>query len=196
LTINSKRQHGVIMQLIRFEDLATVPWKNGAGITREVAAARLQNALVWRLSIADVTRDGPFSNFAGLTRILTVIEGNGMALVAPDEFLEARFGQPVIFDGGLPIQSKLLNGPIRDLNLMFDPHACRATVAPVEGPTHAIFPAGTRRTIVVIGMQGECQLNMKEHLHFGDVALFESGSVALDLTDNASALIVTLDMNN
>ena len=52
------------LSLIRGADLVAAPWKNGGGVTREVAAfpshARL-NYFVWRVSIADVAQAGPFS---------------------------------------------------------------------------------------------------------------------------------------
>ena len=72
------------MKIIRFANLATAPWKNGGGVTREIARLDSDGAMVWRLSIADVAVEGPFSKFAGMQRILTVIEGAGMRLERGD----------------------------------------------------------------------------------------------------------------
>jgi uncharacterized protein len=182
------------MRIIRFKELATVPWKNGGGITREIASKTVDASLVWRLSMADVDSDGTFSNFAGLTRILTVIEGNGLRLVGPNGTFEAAYGEPVIFDGGLPIESKLLNGPVRDLNVMFDSRFCVGSVALAKAPMHFNLADSGKRTIAVVGLQGESALNNLEPICFGDVALLEIGSIELSLAKTASALIVTLDI--
>ena len=116
------------MQLLKGVDLVEVPWKNGGGITRNIAEGRTAAGAAWRLSRADVADDGPFSNFAELRRILTVVSGAGMDLVHPGGALRAALFQPVAFDGGLPVTARLLDGPITDLNLMFDPAYCDGTV--------------------------------------------------------------------
>ncbi|NYH19335.1 HutD/Ves family protein [Paraburkholderia bryophila] len=74
--------------LIRGADLVAAPWKNGGGVTREVAAVPEQAGLdcfVWRVSIADVAQAGPFSRFAGIDRTLVLLSGAGMLL---DEIAE------------------------------------------------------------------------------------------------------------
>ncbi|MFT3672511.1 HutD family protein [Aestuariivirga sp.] len=68
------------MDIIRRSQFQTVPWNNGGGITHEVAREDEDGKLHWRLSLAEVGRDGPFSLFPGLARILTVIDGVGMDL--------------------------------------------------------------------------------------------------------------------
>ena len=54
------------------------PWKNGGGITREIAASpdgAALDAFDWRVSMAEVAAAGPFSRFEGVDRILTVLTG-------------------------------------------------------------------------------------------------------------------------
>ena len=72
----------------------------------------------WRLSIADVESEGPFSAFAGMTRILTVIEGEGLAITI--DGVEQRLDRymPLRFDGGATTSATLPAGPIRDFNLI------------------------------------------------------------------------------
>ena len=60
----------------------------------------------WRLSRADVDQDGAFLEFAGLTRILTVVSGGGMVLKHAGGMLDADLWQPVQFDGSLKISSQ------------------------------------------------------------------------------------------
>ncbi len=77
------------MRIILASDFQTQPWKNGGGITHEIARKDDGNGLLWRLSIAEVASDGPFSAFTGLSRILTVIDGAGLWLDTPHGRLDA-----------------------------------------------------------------------------------------------------------
>ncbi|MFD0858438.1 HutD/Ves family protein [Roseovarius aquimarinus] len=120
------------MQVLKAADLVEVPWKNGGGITRGIARGVVGDRVVWTLSRADVSENGPFSDFAGLRRILTVVEGQGMDLVHEGGALTAAPFVPVSFDGGLAVTSRLHGGPLTDLNLMFDPAACDGRVRPLQ----------------------------------------------------------------
>jgi environmental stress-induced protein Ves len=100
-----------------------MPWKNGGGETREIAvwpAGAALDALEWRVSLATVASDGPFSTFAGVTRTLCVIQGAGIELHVEDE--PARVlqtsSEPCMFDGAAPARAALIDGPIVDLNVM------------------------------------------------------------------------------
>jgi hypothetical protein len=177
-------------------DLKQTPWKNGGGITREIAERRSDGALVWRLSMADVASDGPFSNFAGLTRVLTVIEGNGMELISPECSLSALYGQPVRFDGALDVASRLRDGPLRDLNLMFDPLLCDGDVTPVAGPHQRVLQAGPDLTYGVHCLEGAIDLDGTDQLPPGDTALIDAGSVEMQLAEGAFALLITLTVQD
>lgn len=117
------------MRVIPFDSLVPVPWANGGGITREVAAERDEGGILWRVSIAEVEAEGPFSGFPGLTRILTVLRGPGMELVTPGGMIQALPLLPVSFPGGLPVTGRLPGGPIRDLNVMLRDGRYRGEVA-------------------------------------------------------------------
>ena len=182
------------MRILRFSDLELVPWKNGGGLTREIASLRENSAIVWRLSMADVADDGPFSVFPGLTRILTVLEGNGLRLHIEDQTIEALFGDPVTFQGDLDVNSRLIKGPIRDFNVMFDAEKCCATVNKISGPTQLNLKAVSKRSHAVIGMEGDTVINRAHHLFKGDTAFTKMDTVELVLGADAPAVIVTLDM--
>lgn len=56
------------LSLIRAEQLVASPWKNGGGVTREIAAqppGASLDGFAWRVSVADVAQPGPFSRFPG-----------------------------------------------------------------------------------------------------------------------------------
>jgi environmental stress-induced protein Ves len=72
-------------------EFGPMPWKNGGGSTREIVRVPENTEhWQWRLSIADITADGPFSAFPGCTRSLTLLEGAGMALQFTDRTCDLR----------------------------------------------------------------------------------------------------------
>ncbi len=55
-----------------------VPWKNGGGVTEEIAVYPSDagfDDFAWRISMARVGQGGPFSRFPGVDRTLAVLEG-------------------------------------------------------------------------------------------------------------------------
>lgn len=119
------RRPNSAQHIIAWADLVAVPWLNGGGVTRQIISRALTASddevsgdWDWRLSIADVGSAGAFSDFTGMTRILTVIEGVSITLTVDgvEEQLD-RF-RPFRFDGGADTSAQLPHGPIRDLNLI------------------------------------------------------------------------------
>ncbi|MEX0922413.1 MAG: HutD family protein [Rhodovibrionaceae bacterium] len=112
-------------------DYTATPWRNGGGTTTEIAispsGASLGGGFDWRLSIAEVAQDGPFSSFPGYQRSLSVISGGGILLDAGEEGdIELRTPfKPVSFPGEWEIHGRLLGAALRDLNLIYK----RATTA-------------------------------------------------------------------
>lgn len=112
-------------------DYQRQPWKNGGGVTTELASHGEANRRVWRVSVADVERSGPFSDFTGYERTLMLLEGDGMELVFegyPPQVLD-RVHQAVVFDGGWKTDCRLLGGPVKDLNLMVDRERAHGSLA-------------------------------------------------------------------
>ncbi len=101
-------------------DYQRMPWKNGGGTTTEIwKAVSPDGEMLWRLSIADVARDGPFSSFPGIDRWIMVINGKGMELTIDGHHhrLDDPF-QPFAFSGDAETECHLIEGAIRDFNLM------------------------------------------------------------------------------
>jgi environmental stress-induced protein Ves len=180
------------MKIIRASDLVEVRWKNGGGVTREIAVASEYGKTIWRLSMADVAADAPFSDFTGLTRILTVIRGNGMDLISAQGKLSADLNRPVRFDGALKINSVLKDGPVQDLNLRFDPLICDGDVVSVVGQWCQDTDADPHMMLGVICTEGHAEIGKDVRLHTGDSALINSGKASLKLGKDASAVLVTL----
>lgn len=96
------------------------PWRNGGGQTRELLLWPADTG-AWnlRISLASVTRSGPFSLFPGVQRWFSVVEGNGVALrVEGKEYRLNAASAPQQFRGDAPVHCDLLDGPTSDLNLM------------------------------------------------------------------------------
>lgn len=109
------------MKTVRRADLAAQPWKNGGGVTREIGAhppGAGMDGFDWRLSLADVASDGPFSAFPGIDRTLTVIDGAGLDLDFGGGTIALPPGQPLSFPGEAQVSARLTDGAITDLNVM------------------------------------------------------------------------------
>lgn len=90
------------------------PWKNGGGVTRTLAADPDGR---WRVSIADIERDGPYSRFPGYDRVSVVLSGEGVTLQGEGVLVALRPREPAQFGGDDVLQSTLIGGPVRVLNL-------------------------------------------------------------------------------
>lgn len=121
------------MKLVHLADVPPLHWRNGGGYTRELL--RWPDSSNWclRLSVADIDRDGPFSAFPGVTRLFAVLEGAGVRLSWPDRSVELQVAdEPIVFDGADAPVACLLDGPVRDLNLMCS--RGRANLLPASRP--------------------------------------------------------------
>ena len=98
-------------------------WKNHGGWTTEIASEPMPDpaqGFRWRVSIADIESDGPFSAFPGIERDLLLLAGTGIELDINDAApmrLDQRF-QRVHFAGEDAVGCRLLAGPTRDFNVM------------------------------------------------------------------------------
>lgn len=133
-------------RLVTPADHRVMPWKNGFGRTTEIAIdppdADVGGRFRWRLSIADVEQSGPFSAFPGYERTIMVIAGHGMDLAVGDQPARRldRLFEPFVFSGDRPAECRLLNGPIRDFNLMVERSSLRSrlTVLELDAPPRGL----------------------------------------------------------
>lgn len=123
-------------------DYKVMPWANGKGTTTELY--RHDDAdgnLSYRLSVAMVTEDGPFSILPGIHRNLTVISGPGFDLVG-DTTLRAEPLVPVAFDGGLALEALGVTAPSMDFNVMVAHSAPAPRVTVLQHGQHFAATAG------------------------------------------------------
>ncbi|TDV66115.1 HutD family protein [Pseudomonas sp. LP_7_YM] len=117
------------LTVLRAAHYPRMPWKNGGGSTEEITrdAGDGLEGFGWRLSIADIGESGGFSVFPGYLRIITVLQGAGMTLTIDGTESEALLpSDPFAFSGDSQVACTLLNGPIRDFNLIYAPTRYRA----------------------------------------------------------------------
>ena len=104
--------------------IVPTPWKNGGGTTREIAVwppGAGMDTFDWRISVADIAMDGPFSAFPGIDRQIVLIDGAGVHLQAHDDSFCHKLrhlGEPFAFSGDSAVHATLIVGPTRDLSLI------------------------------------------------------------------------------
>jgi hypothetical protein len=113
-------------------DYHSMPWKNGGGHTTEIATFPAGSdfaSFIWRVSIAEVVQDGPFSPFPGVDRSLVLLAGGGIRLTGDEAPIELRTAfEPIDFSGESSLHCSLPAGPVRDFNLMVRRGAARGTI--------------------------------------------------------------------
>ena len=139
-------------------DVAPSPWKNGGGTTRELLAWPSPADWVFRLSVAEVQADGPFSSFAGVQRWFAVLSGAGVRLrlgaAAPYGVqVLTSASAPFCFDGARPVDCTLMDGATQDFNLMVRADQARAQMQRVAGKLQT-GDAGPRTVAVWTGEAG------------------------------------------
>ncbi len=143
---------------VALADVAPSAWKNGGGTTRELLAWPGPADWVFRLSVAEVQADGPFSSFVGVQRWFAVLSGAGVRLqvgaLAPYEVhVLTSVSAPFCFDGALPVDCTLIDGATQDFNLMVRTDQARAQMQRVAGKLQT-EGAGARTVAVWTGEAG------------------------------------------
>lgn len=180
------------MRRIDASESRRVRWKNDGGWTTELARDPLGGGdFRWRVSIAEIESDGPFSAFPGVERDLILLDGEGIELEldgAQTRRLTQRF-ERVHFTGEARVDCRLIAGPTRDFNVMARRDAVRAEVVarPLAGSMLVFAEPGEEWLIHVLAGHLEARR--------GDATLrVEAGaSLHLDLREAPDAGRIALD---
>ena len=120
----------VSLEVLRAAERTPVPWKNGGGVTREVAVSPAGSSLDdfdWRVSVADIRAAGPFSRFPGIERQMAVLSGRlSFAIDGRPPLTLTAESQPVAFAGEASVSAEPLDGFVTDLNVMTRRARCGA----------------------------------------------------------------------
>lgn len=114
-------------------------WRNGLGVSWDIATAPGggPDGFSWRLALAEIAADVPFSVYGPVDRVFTLLEGKGLdlrfeggaILPVPDLY------DPKAFACDVPCFCRVRNGPCRALNLFVARGVWRPEVAvlPLRG---------------------------------------------------------------
>ncbi|MCW2735663.1 HutD family protein [Nocardioides sp.] len=139
--------------VVRSDEVAPQPWANGGGTTRELVRA---DDGAWRISLADIDGDGPFSAFPGLHRLLTVVDGPVLGLDVDGETHVVEPQRPFAFSGDAVVTASVPEGAVRVLNVVADA-SVEAFVTVLELGRSSVLPlAADQAAYVVKGTDARC----------------------------------------
>lgn len=160
------------------QSFQTLPWRNGLGSTVELLAEtpNKNEAFSWRLSIASVANDGPFSDFSGYDRTLLLLEGSGITLNKPNGIFKVLNSSLdyANFKGEDLIDATLHNGPIKDFNIMTLRSICTSSVTAIDETSESLLNINADKLIVYsikpvniqIGLEASISLEANHLLQF------------------------------
>jgi environmental stress-induced protein Ves len=166
------------VKLVRASECRTTAWKNGGGSTTEIAVEPSGASLDdfdWRVSLAHVASDGPFSEFAGIDRTLAVVKGGGLSLTVEDSapVMLDRNSEPIRFPGDAPTSARLLAGDITDLNVMTRRGRFEHRLRRIREPTPCDFDG------YGLALAVACCGNVELNLPHGNITLSEGDTAIL-----------------
>lgn len=200
------------VRIVAADAYRRVRWKNGLGWTSEIAQGRLcapapdgEDASLmadgewdWRLSIAEIDTDAPFSSFSGMDRTLVLIEGAGLRLEFDD-------GGCIALDAWMPradfagergVIGRLPTSPVRVLNLMTRRGRLESHVETIAVRPDAPVIRGSEYVTAILAMSGNLSVHAggaTEILRASDTALIQSGPGGdVTTTGEGTAILVRL----
>jgi uncharacterized protein len=171
-------------------------WKNGRGETSEIARFPEEDPFLWRLSMAPVVENGPFSLFPGYDRYLTLVEGKGLRI--KDEVV--HFGEVIKFSGDENISGELIDGKIIDLNLIVRRNLVQVKyeVLKLSGKPYSFYKGVG--VAFIFGLSGELNISIGE----GSFIVKEKDTLQMDdpkgqviiISGKGSFVLVELNWEN
>lgn len=153
------------MSVIEVRPLASVPpepWRNGGGITRTLATSGSQ----WRVSLAEIERDGPYSRFEGISRTSLILRGAGVILRDDRAVVHLKPFEAVEYAGDVAWNASLVDGPVSALNVMSAQGRYRVRVRALADS----IEVGVNCAAIVVALDGGCA--------FEELGTSTSGSIA------------------
>jgi hypothetical protein len=145
----------MVTTVLTWDELEAVPWRNGGGSTRGLAACPAEAGMAdfdWRVSIADVAADGPFSAFPGVARVIMLIDGPEMVLTVDGRTHRLGPRDALAFPGAAETSCRVPSGPTRDLNLMTRIGRAEGTLRAVAVAGRHEAPAAAGETLLLVAL--------------------------------------------
>lgn len=180
-------------RIVRAAAMAPQPWKNGMGVTREVARfphAAGSDDFIWRISVAEVNSAAPFSLFPGIDRQIVLLDGGGFTMTLDGRRQHALTTplQPFAFPGEAPVDVAMAAGATRDFNVMVR----RAVATGHVDVWHAPGQHGVPSDAVLVYLARGTADTPDGPLAAGDAWL--PGAGPLTLHDGAAALLARVSL--
>jgi uncharacterized protein len=175
-------------QIIPSFSYKQMAWKNGGGLTQEVCRyPKEQDPFHWRISMATINQDGEFSLFNGYQRIITILKGEGIRLQQAQAEKIIHHRDVFSFPGDEAIHCQLVNGPVIDLNLIFDPTLYNR--ASLQWLQPQITPFTTSANYVLLfSNSGSSKVSINNSIH----DLFENDSLLITNPNEAPGISFTM----
>lgn len=180
-----------MLRLIPAHEYRRERWRNRLGWTREILRQPDGGEWDWRLSVAEIEVDVPFSAFAGVERCFVLLHGEGLRLHLQDaagddasatvHAVEPPHGR-CRFAGERDVRAELVSGPVHAFNLMWRRARVEADLwhRPLVGSMVLFAEPGECWAVFLLG--GHAALSdgrMQLHLAAQDTALIEAGDTRL-----------------
>jgi hypothetical protein len=187
-------------RLLPYAALEASPWKNGGGSTTQIAVAPHGASIDdfdWRVSLATIAQDGPFSVFEGVDRTLALVEGKGVLLDIDGHKAILDSSAPVVeFRGESRVGALLVDGATRDFNVMTRRSACTHQVGRriLNGPSE-FAPRGDVTLLFLLEGDGLELRNGDERISLVrlDSVVFDGPSRWTLDAGGAAVLVVDID---
>lgn len=151
-----------------YRNHASMPWPNGAGITYEVVRFPPEGEFQWRISLADIDGDCPFSVMPGVDRGIVLMEGKAMVLANSAETIQIDELVAFNYPGEVAFDCTLTAGPAKDLNIMSRRNYFNAETRVLGPRTHKIDASSD--THILVGLRGETTVD-GQTLGYRDAAI-------------------------
>ena len=182
------------MKILRAGDYRRMPWKNGKGETVEIAVFPPDASISdfdWRISMATVSEDGPFSVFDGIDRTLSILSGEGLELTIDgrEAVVLRQETAPLPFPADAATSARLIRDTVTDLNVMTRRGRFFHQVTRRDLPHHLTL-AGSPTLVLSLGDLALTFAGAKHDLGRFDCAYFPEATEEMPLLSGTAACIV------
>lgn len=180
--------------MLRAVEYTARPWKNGGGTTHDIAvspAGASLDTFDWRLSLAQVDRDGPFSRFDAVDRTIVLLSG-AMTLHEHDRQIHLVRNEPFVFEGERAIAATVFGGSTLDLNVMTRRARATHTVRRESFMQQSSMEAHAGCTLVLFALERGLSVNgVQLGTHDTAIVAAERATVAT-VAGSAAALVIEI----
>ncbi|HET9444908.1 MAG TPA: HutD family protein [Steroidobacteraceae bacterium] len=181
-------------RILRSLEYIARPWKNGGGTTRDIVTAPPGASLDtfdWRLSLAQVDRDGPFSRFDNVDRTLVLLSG-AMTLHEGERQIHLARNEPFAFAGERAIEATVGGGATLDFNVMTRRGRAKHAARRESFSQRSNIEASAASVLVIFALERGLIVD-GERLDLHDTAIIDARRVSVAAAaDSVAALVVEI----